>query len=139
LENFQRMLRVQIVDTPFCSKTGGIRGFQSLDPSVNRTPVNQRAFSRNQPFVVAGIIPGKDVGRQERHDLLEPFEDLLCRVGFDRHVAFLVDEHRAMGCEYGANPVDRVGRLPERHAERKPGLRAFLGRLQEEIPGPLGG
>jgi hypothetical protein len=39
LENFQRMLRVQIADTPFCSETGGIRGFQSRDPSVNRTAV----------------------------------------------------------------------------------------------------
>ena len=27
------------MDTPFCSETGGIRGFQSLDPSVNRTAV----------------------------------------------------------------------------------------------------
>src|SRR5580704_12670042 len=42
LENFQRMLRVQIADTPFCSETGGIRGFQSRDPSVNRTAVNYR-------------------------------------------------------------------------------------------------
>jgi hypothetical protein len=33
------MLRVQIVDTPFRSETGGIRGFQSFDPSVNRTAV----------------------------------------------------------------------------------------------------
>jgi hypothetical protein len=33
------MLRVQIADTPFCSETGGIRGFQSRDPSVNRTAV----------------------------------------------------------------------------------------------------
>jgi hypothetical protein len=39
LENFQRMLRVQIADTPYCSETGGIRGFQSRDPSVNRTAV----------------------------------------------------------------------------------------------------
>ena len=41
MENFQRMLRVQIVDTPFRSETGGIRGFQSFDPSVNRTAVKQ--------------------------------------------------------------------------------------------------
>ena|SRR5580704_16545483 len=33
------MLRVQIADTPYCSETGGIRGFQSRDPSVNRTAV----------------------------------------------------------------------------------------------------
>src|ERR1700730_10148842 len=33
------MLRVQIADTPLCSETGGIRGFQSRDPSVNRTAV----------------------------------------------------------------------------------------------------
>jgi hypothetical protein len=39
LENFQRMLRVQIADTPFRSETGGIRGLQSRDPSVNRTAV----------------------------------------------------------------------------------------------------
>jgi dGTPase len=43
LENFQRMLRVQIADTPFCSETGGIRGFQSRDPSVNRTAVTKFA------------------------------------------------------------------------------------------------
>src|ERR1700730_9495017 len=49
------MLRVQIVDTPFCSETGGIRGFQRLDLSVNRTAVifgNKKAdrtsnFNRN--------------------------------------------------------------------------------------------
>ncbi|MGB6419816.1 MAG: hypothetical protein WBF50_24835 [Pseudolabrys sp.] len=41
MENFQRMLRVQIVDTPFRSEIGGIRGFQSLDLSVNRTAVLQ--------------------------------------------------------------------------------------------------
>ena len=45
MENFQRMLRVQIVDTPFRSEIGGIRGFQSLDPSVNRTAVMQHRQS----------------------------------------------------------------------------------------------
>lgn len=41
MENLQRMLRVQIVDTPFPSETRGIRGFQSLNPSVNRTTVRR--------------------------------------------------------------------------------------------------
>src|SRR6266849_2065412 len=38
------MLRVQIVDTPFRSETGGIHGFQSLNPSVNRTAVISYRF-----------------------------------------------------------------------------------------------
>ena len=44
MENFQRMLRVQIVDTPFPSETRGIHGFQSLNPSVNRTTVRLRGY-----------------------------------------------------------------------------------------------
>jgi putative transposase len=33
------MLRLQIVDSPFCSETRAIPGFQSRRPSVNRTAV----------------------------------------------------------------------------------------------------
>src|SRR5580704_16767857 len=55
LENFQRMLRVQIADTPFCSETGGIRGFQSRDPSVNRTAVKR---IKRVPVMREGKIVG---------------------------------------------------------------------------------
>src|SRR5271163_1720042 len=61
LENFQRMLRVQIVDTPFRSETGGIRGFQSFDPSVNRTAVV--AHNGAQGVVLPPVCKGlEDVG-----------------------------------------------------------------------------
>jgi hypothetical protein len=46
------MLRVQIADTPFCSETGGIRGFQSRDPSVNRTAVDRHPKSLVSPTTV---------------------------------------------------------------------------------------
>ena len=57
LENFQRMLRVQIADTPFCSETGGIRGFQSREPSVNRTAVTGTMYYQSC-MAAASIMEG---------------------------------------------------------------------------------
>jgi hypothetical protein len=36
------------VDTPFRSETGGIRGFQSFDPSVNRTAVTAYTVTKGE-------------------------------------------------------------------------------------------
>src|SRR5437762_4716461 len=41
---------------------------------------DQRRLTRDQRLVVARIVPGKDAVRQERHQLLEPFEHLPRRV-----------------------------------------------------------
>ena len=100
---------------------------------------DQRRLARDQRLVVRGIVPGEDVGRQERHQPLHVVENLLYRLRLDRGVAVLVDELGAVSIEQRAEPVRRVAGLAEREAKGVARFLAFLGGRQEEIPGPLVG
>src|SRR5437868_12911227 len=97
---------------------------------------DQRRLARDQRLVVRGIVPGKDVLRQEWHQPLHVVEDLLYRLRLDRGVAVLIDQLRAVSIEQRAEPVGRVAGLAEREAKGVAGLVALLCRGQKKVPCP---
>ena len=98
-----------------------------------------RALARNEPAVVAGVVPGEHLGRARFHDLAGDFHRLPGLVGVDLDVVVGVDEHRAIGVEQTADPVDRVRGLTHRQADREAGLVQLLSGLDIGIPSPLVG
>ena len=100
---------------------------------------DQRTLAGDQPFVVAGVVPCPDVGRQARHDLLEPIQHLARGVRLDRDLSLRVDKLGTIRVEHGADPIDRIRwSLAQGHSKWIATLGAFLRRIQEGIPGPFG-
>ena len=98
-----------------------------------------RAFAGDQPAIVAGVVPGVNLGRIDLHDLAGHFHGLPRLVGIDLDVVLGIDEHDAIGIEQPADPVDRVGGLSHRQADREAGLVQLLRRLKIKLPGPFVG
>ena len=95
-----------------------------------------RALAGDDPAIVAGVVPGVNVRRVHRHELLHVLERLAGLVGVDLDLVVMVDEHDAHGFEERADPVDRVRRLAHRQADREAGLVQLLRALEIEIPRP---
>jgi hypothetical protein len=86
------------------------------------------ALAGNEPTVVAGVVPGVDLGRVHRHQLLEILQRLAGFVGVDLDVVLGVDHDHAVGIEQRADPVDGVARLSHRQADGEAGLVELLRR-----------
>ena len=76
-----------------------------------------RALAGDEPAVVAGIVPGVNVGRNHSHQLLGIFEHCARLVGIDLDVVLGVDHDDTMGVEQRANPVNGVACLAHRQAD----------------------
>ena len=84
-------------------------------------------------FVVATNRPRRSVLRQRRHQLLEPFQHLPRGVGFDRDIAFLVDQRGAVAAEHRVDPGDRIVGDAERQAEAdEPALAHFSAAVRKK-------
>src|SRR3954453_5380894 len=118
---------------------GDLRGVALGDGPGRGRVLDQAALPRDQPFVVACIVPGPHLLGHELDEFLEPVEDLPGRIGFDRDVAVLVDHLGAIGLEHRAHPVDGVARGAHRLAQSVAGLVTLLGDLQKRVPGPAVG
>ena len=93
-----------------------------------------RAFAGNEPAVVAGVIPGIDLRRTDCHNFAGEFHRLPRLVGVDLDVVLGVDHHHAVGIEQRADPIDRVGGLSHRQADREAGLVQLLRRVRHKRP-----
>jgi hypothetical protein len=96
------MLRVQIADTPFCSETGGIRGFQSRDPSVNRTAVTPDGDEHTD-------VPLKPKPERPNHD------DFVTVLTTLRYIAIWEKEQDLF--ESANRALEKVGKAPMENRE----------------------
>ena len=95
-----------------------------------------RSLAGNEPAVVAGIVPGVNLRRIHRHQLLEVFQRRARLVGVDLDVVLGVDHDDAVGVEQRADPVDGVARLAHRQADGIAGLKKFFRGRKIRIPVP---
>src|SRR5215831_10581073 len=95
-----------------------------------------RAFAGDDPAIVAGIVPGVDLRRIHRHELLEILHHFAGFVRVDLDVVLVVDHDDAEGLEQRADPVDRVAGLTHRQPDGIAGFMQFLRGIEIEIPGP---
>src|SRR5215831_6544763 len=98
-----------------------------------RRVLDGSAFAGDEPAVIAGVIPGVDFRRNERHQLLEKFECRARPIGIDLEVVLLVHHDRAKGTEHGAGGIDCVAGLAHGQTDREARREQLLGALEIEI------
>jgi len=95
-----------------------------------------RSLTGNEPAVIASIVPGVNLWRVHRHQLLEILQRRTRLVRVDLDVVLGIDHDHAVGIEQRADPIDRVGGLAHRQANRIAGLEEFFCGGEIHIPGP---
>ena len=115
---------------------GDLRCIALGDRPGARRVHDQRALPGDQHLVVAGIVPGRDVDRQELHEFFVVLESLANLIILDDDFTLGIDQDRAERMEECAYRIDAVGRRTEPYAERVSTLLAGFGSLQKGIDRP---